>query len=123
MDQRINSFYKDDLHPFVESIQSLLVEAGLRSSRPAWYTALQWTANQKFEEHNAFVHRFAAEAIARRRSKPSTKGDLVDAMLNGTDPKTGRAMSDESIENNMISFLIAGKPVILILSHAHRPFY
>ena len=32
----------------------------------------------------------------------------LNAMLNGTDPKTGEKMSDDSVTDNMITFLVAG---------------
>lgn len=48
--------------------------------------------------------------IDERRAKPSEKNDLVNAMLYRKDPKTGEMMSDA---NNMITFLVAGRPLSL----------
>lgn len=109
MDTRLNSFYREELHPFVDAMIGLLAEAGLRSSRPDWYTWFMTKANKKFDENNAYVHKVAAEVIANRRANPSIKADLVHSMLNGRDPVTGKALSDRNIEDNMITFLIAGE--------------
>jgi cytochrome P450/NADPH-cytochrome P450 reductase len=47
--------------------------------------------------------------IKERRAHPTDKKDLVNAMIQGEDPRTGRRLSDDNIINNMITFLIAGK--------------
>jgi cytochrome P450 len=39
----------------------------------------------------------------------------MNAMLNGKDPKTGENLTEDSIINNMITFMIAG------MSHIHNP--
>ncbi|KAK7997503.1 ABC transporter [Apiospora arundinis] len=108
MGTRFNSFYKDELHPFVKAFGNLLTEASLRSNRPQWYSQLMWTANRKFEENAAFVKKVAGEVIADRRANPTDKKDLLNSMLRGKDPLTGNKLTDECIENNMITFLFAG---------------
>ena len=50
----------------------------------------------------------AASVIKERRTHPSTKKDLLNAMILGEDPKTGKTLPDNNIINNMITFLIAG---------------
>ncbi|CAJ2503555.1 Uu.00g109490.m01.CDS01 [Anthostomella pinea] len=109
MDTRFNSFYMNEVPPYVEAMVGLLRECQQRTYRPWWYTALWREANQKYEENKRHVHQIAADVIARRRANPSSdKKDLVDAMLNGSDPKTGKKLTDETIIDNMITFLIAG---------------
>lgn len=110
MDMRLNSFYKDNLHPFIGSMLTVLVESAKRAERPDWLTALYRTSNHKFNHDNAFLHAVAQEVIDKRRRAPkSDKKDLLDAMLNGTDPKTGECLSDKTVVDNMITFLIAGQ--------------
>lgn len=48
------------------------------------------------------------ELIEHRRANPVEKKDLLNAMLFGRDPKTKERLTDESVVNNMITFLIAG---------------
>lgn len=47
-----------------------------------------------------------------RRRHPVEKKDLLNAMINNVDSKTGQKLDDDSIINNMITFLIAGKSVV-----------
>lgn len=109
MDLRLNSFYKDNLHPFVDSMVRVLTEAANRTARPAWLTWMQWSANKKFDEDNGFLHGVASAVLEKRRANPSDKKDLLNAMLKGKDPATGKMLSDDTIKDNMITFLIAGK--------------
>ncbi|KAI0860400.1 cytochrome P450 [Xylaria cubensis] len=108
MDTRLNSFYSETLPPFVDAFIEMLAEAQLRSSRPYWYSKLLWRANQQFDENNRIVHEIAMQVVAKRRANPTNKNDLVDAMINGIDPVTGKGLADETIIDNMITFLIAG---------------
>lgn len=109
MDLRFNSFYKDKLHPFVDSMIGVLTEAANRSGRPSWMNWMQWSANKKFDEENAYLHQVAAELLEKRRENPTDKKDLLNAMILRKDPVTGKGLSDETIKDNMITFLIAGK--------------
>ena len=109
MGTRFNSFYHEEMHPFVDAMMSFLTESGARATRPAIASYFTRAANQKFEEDMAFMARTAEELMDERRKYPVDKKDLLNAMLHSKDPKTGETMSDQSIRDNMITFLIAGK--------------
>ncbi|KAI3317257.1 cytochrome P450 [Xylariaceae sp. AK1471] len=64
--------------------------------------------DRQFDENNRIVHEIANQVVATRRANPANKNDLVDAMLNGIDPVTGKGLADGTITDNMITFLIAG---------------
>ncbi|KAI1746660.1 cytochrome P450 [Xylaria castorea] len=109
MDTRLNSFYTEQVPTYIQAIIELLSETQHRTYRPWWLTPFMRAANRKFNENKQIVRSVAEDVIARRRSSLSPeKKDLVDAMLNGTDPKTGKKLTDEVIIDNMITFLIAG---------------
>lgn len=48
------------------------------------------------------------ELLQARRDHPKDTKDLLNAMINGKDPKTGKSISDQSVTDNLITFLIAG---------------
>ncbi|KAI1167109.1 cytochrome P450 [Nemania serpens] len=112
MDTRLNSFYHDDFHPFVQRFGAMFAEIQHRSNRPAWCTWMQWTANRQFDENNDFVRSFCAEALARRRRLECDdlidRQDVFTAMLHRRDPVTGKQLTDAMIIDNMITFLFAG---------------
>jgi cytochrome P450/NADPH-cytochrome P450 reductase len=105
---RFNSFYREGLHPFVQAMYDFFTEAGLRASRPAIQQYFMSGSQRKFDDSIKVMRDIAKELIDERRKNPTDKQDLLNAMLFGKDPKTGERMTDESIMNNMITFLIAG---------------
>ena len=69
-------------------------------------------AQHKWDNDYSLLHSVANDVIAERRNAPTGKKDLLNALINGRDPKTGEALSDESVRNNMVTFLIAGKALV-----------
>ncbi|KAH8751145.1 fatty acid hydroxylase [Hyaloscypha sp. PMI_1271] len=108
MDTRFNSFYHEDMHPFVDAMVGLLQESGARARRPAVATYFMRSAQQKYDSDIALLKQVAKEVVAERKANPSDKKDLLNAMIKGRDPKTGEGLTDASVLNNMITFLIAG---------------
>lgn len=108
MDKRFNSFYHEEMHPFVNAMSEFLYESGARGRKSRLEMLLNQAPTRQYEKNIALMKSVAQEVIDRRRKTPSDKKDLLNAMLYGKDPKTGERMSDENIMNNMITFLIAG---------------
>jgi cytochrome P450/NADPH-cytochrome P450 reductase len=109
MDFRFNSYYHDELHPFIQAMGDFLVESGARSRRPALLASILYRqANQKYEEDIQVLRETAQGVLDARKKHPATRKDLVSAMLDGVDSKTGQKLSDSSIIDNLITFLIAG---------------
>jgi cytochrome P450/NADPH-cytochrome P450 reductase len=109
MNYRINSFYRETAHPFVQAMGDSLTESGLRARRPAALQALSYSANKKYFQDRDTMRELVDEIIQERRANPTEKHDVLNTMLNGVDKETGARLSDESIGYNLITFLIAGK--------------
>lgn len=108
LDYRFNSYYYETMHPFIQAMADFLKESGDRARRPAITQMFYQQAQQKYGEDIELLRRTSDEVIKARREHPTERKDLLNAMLNGTDPKTGEKMSDDSVTDNMITFLIAG---------------
>ncbi|KAK2031390.1 cytochrome P450 [Colletotrichum zoysiae] len=108
MDFRFNSFYREELHPFVKAMSDALVECGNRDRRPAFVNYFLRGTEQKFHADIDLLRKTAEEVIKTRKEHSSPRRDLLSAMLDGVDPQTGQKMSDSSIIDNLITFLIAG---------------
>ncbi|KAL5312931.1 hypothetical protein ACEPPN_019357 [Leptodophora sp. 'Broadleaf-Isolate-01'] len=108
MGTRFNSFYHEGMHPFVDAMVGLLRESAARARRPAVANYLHRSAQLKYDADISLLKKVAAEVVAERRTVPSDKKDLLNAMINGRDPKTGEGLTEESTLNNMITSLIAG---------------
>lgn len=55
-----------------------------------------------------FLRDLSQEMVDARKENPQDKKDLLNALILGRDSQTGQGLTDDSIANNMITFLIAG---------------
>ncbi|KAI1636231.1 cytochrome P450 [Biscogniauxia mediterranea] len=107
MGYRFNSYYTTELHPFIQAMGDFLAESGRRPSRqlPAWFYRNE---DAKYFQDIEVLRKTADEVLQARKNNPSDRKDLLNAMLKGVDPRTGQHMTDDSITDNLITFLIAG---------------
>ncbi|KAI9707990.1 MAG: hypothetical protein M1820_004409 [Bogoriella megaspora] len=109
MDTRFNSFYAEMPHPFVAAMTSFLKESGSRSIRPSFVTDYVYRKRtQQYHEDIELMRDVADQVLQKRRTLPTRKKDLVDAMIYEKDPVSGKTLPESNIINNMITFLIAG---------------
>lgn len=109
MDYRFNSFYQDEMHPFVQAMTGVLSEGASRLKTPKVVQKFMYKRNEQLKVDSKYQQEIAEKLVQQRKENPSGKKDLLNAMINGRDPKTGEGMRDELIAANMITFLIAGK--------------
>ncbi|KAL1963471.1 hypothetical protein VTN77DRAFT_8372 [Rasamsonia byssochlamydoides] len=108
MGTRFNSFYREEMHSFVDAMLGFLQGSGARARRPEILNNLPTSENTKYWNDIAHLKKIAQELVDDRRQNPEDKKDLLNAMILGKDPKTGQGLTDDAIINNMITFLIAG---------------
>ncbi|EJD45553.1 fatty acid hydroxylase [Auricularia subglabra TFB-10046 SS5] len=108
MSHRLNSFYTDGVPPFVQAMCDFLTEADARSRRPSIVSRFMTATNEKWQADMKTMLDLARSIVDDRRAHPTEKKDLLNAMLEGRDPKTGKKLSDENIMQQMITFLSAG---------------
>ncbi|KAK9327395.1 cytochrome P450 [Lipomyces starkeyi] len=104
---RFNSFYHDELHPFVQAMGEFLVDSGNRNRRPSLPSMFYSKSDKKYFSDIDLLRKTADEVLQSRKKTSGDKRDLLTAMLEGVDPKTGQKMSDSSIIDNLITFVIA----------------
>lgn len=97
------------MHPFVDAMVNVLAESGSRSTRPALLNKMMYKANAKFAEDQKLMERISQEIVDHRRAHPVEKKDILNALIYGVDPKTGKTLRDELIIAQMITFLVAGQ--------------
>ncbi|KAL4758099.1 bifunctional cytochrome P450/NADPH--P450 reductase [Aspergillus foveolatus] len=108
MGYRFNSYYSPVLHPFIEAMGDFLTEAGEKPRRPPLPAVFFRSRDQKFQDDIAVLRNTAQGVLQARKEGKSDRNDLLSAMLRGVDSQTGQKMTDESIMDNLITFLIAG---------------
>lgn len=107
---RFNSFYSQNMHPFVEAMVGAMQESGRRSGRLQVSNKLMVKHNMQYHKDIRVLEEVAENVIEQRRANPSVPGseDILDTMLYAKDSVTGETLSDENVRYQMITFLIAG---------------
>ncbi|KAB8203514.1 cytochrome P450 [Aspergillus parasiticus] len=108
MGTRFNSFYSEDLHPFIKAVATLLQGSSDRTFRATLLNNLPTRENKKYWSDISLLRTLSQELVDARRNNPIDKKDLLNALILGQDLQTGQHLSDDSIINNMITFLVAG---------------
>ncbi|KAI0690214.1 cytochrome P450 [Cytidiella melzeri] len=103
-----DNLLQEGVHPFAQSMADFLVESGNRSKRPGIVKSMMVSTNAKYEADKNVMLKCINDILEDRKANPKEKNDILNLMLTGKDKETGVGMSDESIRNNMLTFLIAG---------------
>jgi cytochrome P450/NADPH-cytochrome P450 reductase len=109
-DYRFNSFYREDYHPFVESLVRSLETIMMTRGIPLEGLWLQ-KRRKTLGEDVAFMNKMVDEIVAERRQNTGadeTKKDMLGAMMTGVDRATGTQLDDVNIRYQINTFLIAG---------------
>jgi cytochrome P450/NADPH-cytochrome P450 reductase len=109
-DYRFNSFYQNEMHPFVAAMVRALEDSGQRAQRPELIKSLMVGSKHRLAADQAVLEAVARQLLEERRRDPArgSKRDLLGIMLDGTDAVTGEKLGDENIILQMITFLVAG---------------
>jgi cytochrome P450/NADPH-cytochrome P450 reductase len=109
-DYRFNSFYREDMHPFVNSMVHALHEALERLQRLPLENQLLFINNRHFQQDMQLMNSTVDHIIQERKRNgiDTEKKDLLTYMLTGVDKQTGEHLDDVNIRYQIITFLIAG---------------
>lgn len=110
MDYRFNSFYQNEMHPFVQAMTGSLTASSDRLKLGSLIRKMMpWDkSGERLKADQKYMETLARELVQVRRDNPTDKHDLLNAMVTGKDPKTGEMMPDGLISANMVTFLIVG---------------
>jgi cytochrome P450 / NADPH-cytochrome P450 reductase len=109
-DYRFNSFYRQDYHPFVESLvrslETIMMIRGLPLEN--WWMQKR---RKDLSADVAFMNAMVDEIVAERRraaEAAADKKDMLGAMMTGVDRASGAQLDDVNIRYQINTFLIAG---------------
>ncbi|WP_211745731.1 cytochrome P450 [Paenibacillus sp. Marseille-Q4541] len=106
---RFNSFYREDNHPFIDSMVRALDEGMSQLHRLGIQEMFMVKKKKQFQEDTEFMFNLVDNLIKERKEHGSgNSGDLLSYMLEGVDPETGEGLDSENIRYQIITFLIAG---------------
>lgn len=109
MDYRFNSFYQDAPHPFVQAMTNTLSNQSNARQVGGMIKRLMPGYQEQLRKDMEYQRQVSQDLVQHRRDHPTDKKDLLNALIYGKDPKTGKSMDDDLIAANMKTFLIAGE--------------
>jgi cytochrome P450/NADPH-cytochrome P450 reductase len=109
-DYRFNSFYRENMHPFVESMVHALGESMESMQRLPVQNKLMVHKHRQLQANIDYMNDMVDHIIQERKrsANQEKKNDLLQYMLNGVDKQTGEGLDDTNIRHQIITFLIAG---------------
>ena len=105
---RFNSFGNQTLDPFLQSLATALIECMNKTTRLPIQQRFAKRSEARLAAAIATMNGLVDRVIAERRTNPTDGNDLLNLMLEASDPDTGAALSDLNIRYQILTFLIAG---------------
>ncbi|HRW06721.1 MAG TPA: cytochrome P450 [Caldilineaceae bacterium] len=110
-DYRFNSFYQEEMHPFIDGMVRSLREALERVQRLPLQHKLMFGKHRQYEQDIDDMNALVDAVIQERKASGADltgKKDLLSLMLSGVEQTTGETLDDLNIRYQVITFLIAG---------------
>ena len=105
---RFNSFYQESPVPFATQMGESLIEGGKRSLRLPLENHLRIWSTGRYRENIAAMNKLCDDLIAERKANPKPDAiDMLNVMLNTSDPETHEKLSDENIRYQLMTFLVS----------------
>lgn len=99
------------MHPFATQMADVLTESGKRANRTSLETHLRRHSEMAFRQNIKSMQELCDEVVQDRITNPQPEvHDLLNNMLNTSDPVTGEKLSAENIRYQMATFLVRYNP-------------
>ena len=89
--------------PALQALDDVPFECMQRPNRPK---LLNWMYSGRFNRDTQYLRKFAAEIVAKRKSKSNPKEDMLYMLMNKPDPETGKVLDAERIIDEIVTLLI-----------------
>lgn len=87
----------------ITAMQESTLEAMKRPTRPA---LLNWFLQGSFDKNINTMREYGAQIVEHRKSNPTDKKDMLDTLLNGKDPESGKSLTDSQVLDEIINIFI-----------------
>ncbi|KAK3361803.1 cytochrome P450 [Lasiosphaeria ovina] len=91
-------------HPVIGAMEDATSEAMKRPNRPK---LLNWLVyGGKWKKSAKILRAYGAELVEYRKRNPTDRHDLLWALLNGTDPESGKALTESQVIDEIVTMPI-----------------
>lgn len=100
----------------VQAWEGATMEALKRPTRPP---GMNWFYLPHFSSLTKTMRNYAKDIVKRRKDSPElARKDMLDALLNGTDPETGKKLTDTEVLDEIITIFIGAATAANLLTYA-----
>ena len=100
----------------IKAMHDATMEAMKRPTRPKLLNRLFYQSG--FDANIKIMRDFAADTLAYRKAHPTSKNDLLNALIHSRDPETGRAMNEQQIIDEIVTPFIGSSTSPCLMSFA-----
>ncbi len=102
--------------PMIKAMDGATSEAIKRSTRPSF---VNWLFYQtKFNRTSNTMRQYAAECLECRKANPTDRNDMLYAMMNAKDPKTGKVLEEGQIIDEIVTMPIRSNTAPCVIASA-----
>ncbi|EFY89194.1 cytochrome P450 [Metarhizium acridum CQMa 102] len=103
-------------HPMLKAMEDSTSEAMMRPTRLSLVNWLMY--RNKFNKSIQTMRRYAADVVQCRKDNPTTRQDVLTAMMNNEDPETKKKLTDSQIIDEIVSMPIGSSTAPCLVTSA-----
>ncbi|UNI22871.1 hypothetical protein JDV02_008717 [Purpureocillium takamizusanense] len=103
-------------HPMLKAMEDSTAEAVMRPTRPGILNTLLYRG--KWKSSIKALRAYAADVVKYRKEHPTDRQDVLAAMMNATDPETGKALTESQVIDEVVSMPIGSSTAPCLLATA-----
>ncbi|KAG8423965.1 hypothetical protein J3458_000806 [Metarhizium acridum] len=103
-------------HPMLKAMEDSTSEAMMRPTRLSLVNWLMY--RNKFNKSIQTMRRYAADVVQYRKDNPTTRQDVLTAMMNNEDPETKKKLTDSQIIDEIVSMPIGSSTAPCLVTSA-----
>lgn len=104
-------------HPMIGAMENSTSEAMKRPARPGLLNKLMFGGRFK-SAIRVMREEYAADLVAYRKQHPTERKDVLAAMLEGTDPETGKTLTETQVIDEIVSMPIGSSTAPCLVASA-----
>ncbi|KAI1814563.1 cytochrome P450 [Poronia punctata] len=101
-------------HPVIQAMEDSTSEAMKRPTRPGFLNSL--IHGSKWKSSIKTMRNYGAELVQYRKDNPTDRQDVLNALLAGSDPETGKSLTDSQVIDEIISMPIGSSTAPCLLT-------
>lgn len=103
-------------HPMIKAMEDSTAEAVMRPTRPS---IMNWLMHgSKFKSATKAMRKYAADMVEYRKANPTDRQDVLAALMTGTDPETGKGLTDSQVLDEVVSMPIGSSTAPCLITSA-----